>query len=107
MRMMKIWLDDMRPAPEGWWWVKEAETLLEFLQQGHLLVKEMSLDHDLGLEKKTGMDVVDFLVETHNDGKMAVHVHSANLPARERMDKTLRKYGWPGNLIWALGEMRV
>lgn len=26
--MVKIWLDDMRPAPEGYLWVKNVETAI-------------------------------------------------------------------------------
>jgi len=28
---MKIWLDDIRPAPEGWVWCKTAEVVIERL----------------------------------------------------------------------------
>ena len=45
---MRVYLDDLRPAPEGWvrvFWPEEAITLLK---TG--LVTEISLDHDLGSE---------------------------------------------------------
>jgi hypothetical protein len=43
---MKLWLDDIRPAPEGWWAAKTAEQAIRMLDTG--MVDEMSFDHDLG-----------------------------------------------------------
>ncbi len=43
---MKLWLDDCRPAPEGWtraYNMAEAQDLCE-----KNVIAEMSLDHDLG-----------------------------------------------------------
>lgn len=48
---MKLWLDDLRPAPEGWTWVKTPMQAI-----GALLgdiddpVTHMSFDHDLGID---------------------------------------------------------
>ena len=49
---MKLWLDDERPAPEGWLWVKtgqEAILGLQRLRQTGSLdeLTHMSFDHDL------------------------------------------------------------
>ena len=46
---MKIWLDDIGPAPEGWEWAKsieEFENLISYLEDGP--IEEVSFDHDLG-----------------------------------------------------------
>jgi hypothetical protein len=50
---MKIWLDDERPAPKGWTWVKDGRDCIGLLaglqtdpQQRHELT-HMSFDHDL------------------------------------------------------------
>lgn len=43
---MKLWLDDMRPAPIGWHWAKTVQEAQELLRTGK--VDEASLDHDLG-----------------------------------------------------------
>lgn len=54
---MRVFLDDERDTPEGWvrvYWPDEAIALLESGK-----VSEMSLDHDLGDDKRgTGYDVV-------------------------------------------------
>lgn len=43
---MNLWLDDMRPAPGGWYWVKTVDEAKEQLLSGR--VENASLDHDLG-----------------------------------------------------------
>ena len=43
---MKIWLDDNRPAPDGWIWVKTAGDAVGYLAMG--TVTDISLDNDLG-----------------------------------------------------------
>jgi hypothetical protein len=50
---MKIWLDDDRPAPEGWVWVQTALEAIDYLKRVKtgILPSEafshMSFDHDL------------------------------------------------------------
>lgn len=44
---MKLWLDDLRPAPEGWTHVYDIEEAKKQLLTGE--VEHMSLDHDLGV----------------------------------------------------------
>ncbi len=47
---IKLWHDDVRPAPRGWEWARtntSAERILSG-QAGEYRVTEISLDHDLG-----------------------------------------------------------
>ncbi len=44
--MINLWLDDIRPAPIGWIWVKTDQEARDHLQRGD--VEFASLDHDLG-----------------------------------------------------------
>lgn len=54
---MRVWLDDVRPAPDGW---VELKTYLQFVDFmtcpaclgsfGLAVITEMSLDHDLGAD---------------------------------------------------------
>ena len=41
-----LWLDDIRPAPVGWLWLKTIDAAKELLRAGR--VRRASLDHDLG-----------------------------------------------------------
>lgn len=84
---MKIWLDDVRPEPEGWvrcYWPNEVIALLEQHPVTHI-----SLDHDLGDDARgTGYDVLKWLEEqVHLYGRKPpqIKIHSANPAARERM----------------------
>lgn len=46
MTLIDLWLDDMRPAPEGWTHVKTIDEAIALLYTGN--VRHCSLDHDLG-----------------------------------------------------------
>lgn len=85
---MKIYLDDVRNTPPGWvraYWPREVISLLK-----HNEVTELSLDHDLGDDKRgTGYDVLTWIEEQvflhgMTPPKRMV-VHSDNGPGRERM----------------------
>lgn len=45
---MRLWLDDLRLAPPGWTHVHTAMEAIKLLAAGG--VKEVSLDHDLGMK---------------------------------------------------------
>lgn len=45
---IRLWLDDVRPAPEGWTWIKTVDEAKTYLMAGD--VNEASLDHDLGMD---------------------------------------------------------
>jgi hypothetical protein len=85
---MRVYLDDERPTPEGWvrtYWPQEVIALLE---AGG--VTELSLDHNLGDDKRgTGYDVILWLEEAvalRGFKPPKVVVHSANASARIKME---------------------
>ena len=98
---MKVYLDDGREAPEGWVRVRWPEKVIELLKTGQ--VTDLSLDHDLGDDVRgTGYDVVLWIekaVATGNFVPPRMAVHSANAPARAKMEAGLEK-------IQALVEQR-
>ena len=54
---MRIYLDDERSTPEGWTRAFWPDEVINLLQAGG--VEEVSLDHDLGDDRRgTGYDVV-------------------------------------------------
>ena len=90
---MKLYLDDEREAPEGWVRVRWPEEAIELLKTGQ--VTDLSLDHDLGDDERgTGYDVVLWIEEAVATGAFVpprMVVHSANAPARAKMEAELEQ----------------
>ncbi|WP_165311351.1 cyclic-phosphate processing receiver domain-containing protein [Vibrio ziniensis] len=86
---MKVYLDDERTTPEGWvraYWPNEV---ISMLTDGK--VTEISLDHDLGDDRKgTGYDVILWIEKQmvlNNFEPPRLKVHSANISARRKMEQ--------------------
>ncbi len=80
---LHIWLDDIRPMPEGFnIHCKNAFHAIDLLKD--CLVARISLDHDLGEPESyygTGYDVAKYIEKAAFMGhlaKIGVEVHSAN-----------------------------
>ena len=90
---MKIWLDDLRPAPWGYESarsVNEAKTLIR---------EALDLDHDLGDFASQGGDAIkllDWLAE--RETFYPVEIHTANPVGRANMESVLARY-W-GEEYW-------
>lgn len=86
---VRLWLDDVRPAPDGWLHVKTAPEAIALFATGEVV--EASLDHDLGpSDAGTGYDVVAWVekaigVRAWYGPLPRIHVHSANPVGRGRM----------------------
>ena len=99
MRGLKLFLDDIRPAPPGWAVFRTAEELLAYIFDtlgGNLeQVEAMSLDHDLGEGVMSGYGFLSRLEEAAHDGKVkglcgvSISVHSANPIGRANMMRVL------------------
>ena len=97
---MKLYLDDIRPAPKGWALCRWPEEVIELIEQGE--VEEISLDHDLGdscvggygVSERTGMDVLTWLknkiLENKNFVIPRVNIHTGNIIAEKRMYSLLK-----------------
>ena len=83
---MKIWLDDLRVAPEGYETAKSGEE-----------IEVLDLDHDLGDYAYDGGDAIkllDYLAE--RETFYPIEIHTANPVGRENMYRMLDRY-WPDN----------
>lgn len=91
MEKFKVYLDDERETPPGWVRAYWPEQAILMLQTG--LVSVISLDHDLGDDTRgTGYDVLLWIEEqvfTENFRPPAIGIHTANPPARSRMQGSL------------------
>ena len=88
---MKIFLDDTRPAPEGWILAKTAREAQALIQGNE--VEEISLDHDLGHDIRNGGWVLTYLEIRQHYGLPIpkIYVHSANPTARKRMELGIKR----------------
>ena len=90
---MKIYLDDERETPEGWIRVFWPDEMILLLKENN--VEEISLDHDLGDDKRgTGYDVLLWIEEQVFSSKYIppkINVHSANSSAKNKMNLAIRK----------------
>jgi hypothetical protein len=98
---MKLYLDDLRCPPFGWDLVRTADECIAVLESGK--VEELSLDHDLadehyasgepldGYREKTGMSVVDWMVET-GTWPTVVYIHTLNPVGRGRMLAAVQRH---------------
>jgi len=88
---MFLWIDDMRPAPEGWYWVKTSTEAIEWLKHNQPLI--ISFDHDLG-DDDTSIAVANFLEEKAYNKEMGSfiwYIHSANPVGRKNLNVILSR----------------
>ncbi len=77
-----LWLDDVRPAPAGWMWVKTVDEAIETIKE--VPVAEVSLDYDLDHTdgERKGIEVMYWLGRAYEAGDLqtlpVIHVHTAN-----------------------------
>jgi len=90
---IKVWLDDMRPAPEGWSHILWPQEAVELLLKGK--VTHISLDHDLGDDERgTGYDVLLWIEQAtmlSDFNPPVISVHSANVSAKQKMLAAIQK----------------
>jgi hypothetical protein len=84
----KVWLDDNRPAPEGWVRARTVAEAQELLETGR--VTHLSLDYDLGFDEPTGYDLVRWMAETRTWPRTMIEVHSGHPLGRHLMIKEIR-----------------
>jgi len=89
---MKIFLDDIRPAPGGWILTRTVDETIRYLSSSK--VTHLSLDHDIGSFVETGNDVLIWLEEQAYLGNFGViprviQIHTANPAAVKRMEQAV------------------
>lgn len=103
---IKIWVDDVRPAPKGYRWYKSVNEAITAIQNYKIMfnasggkeyyrIALIDLDHDAGDFAKNGGDyikVLDWLETVEYDG--AIRLHTMNPVGRANMETIVRKNGW-------------
>ena len=93
---MKLWIDDVRPAPYGYVWVKtinDAILQIEMHEQNNVPFLLISLDHDAGdYGSPDYIKLLDWLEETGRN--YPTHIHSINPAGVENMRRIIERNGW-------------
>ena len=106
---MKLWIDDMRPAPHGYFHaysVEQAKTLIqlaEFRNDAEYVlrfnpstpIELIDIDHDAGDFAYDGGDYINLLNwMEETDRSYPIKIHSMNPVGRENMRRIIERNGW-------------
>ena len=115
---MKLWIDDVRPAPEGYEWiasVNEAKVTIlaqeKFVNaiQGLFIsaqnsalsliaeygIELIDIDHDAGDYANDGGDYINLLNRLEETGRnYPIRIHSMNPVGVENMRRIIQRNGW-------------
>lgn len=97
---MKLWIDDVRPAPKGYVWLRSVEEARVYIGVCEKIadldqVELIDIDHDAGDYVSDGGDYIkllDWLEETGRN--YPIRIHSMNPVGRENMRAIIRRNGW-------------
>lgn len=90
---MKIWLDDIRQASEGYVWCKSVNEAITIIEDNKNNIEVIDLDHDLGDFAKDGRDAIclmDYLVA--NELFYKLNFHTANPVGLANMKRMYNRY---------------
>lgn len=97
---MKLWVDDVRPAPEGYKWsksVSDAKSVIRIYEETlEETIELIDLDHDAGDYARFGggdyIKLLDWLEETGRN--YPIRIHSQNPVGVENMRRIIQRNGW-------------
>lgn len=103
MLKIKLWVDDVRPAPDRLWWtarsVNEAKEFIQGFEKG--LVKPfgpfdlIDIDHDAGDYAKDGGDFIKLLEWLEETGRnYPIKIHTMNPVGRANMKAIIERNEW-------------
>ena len=93
---MRIWVDDIRPAPEGYERVHTANQAIDYIKIYGKFVTLLDLDHDAGDYVELGGDYIKILDYMEQEGidYIPIKIHSANPVGVENMRRIIERNGW-------------
>lgn len=95
---MKLWIDDERPAPNGYVWCKsvgQTKQVIRASELRHEPIEILDIDHDAGDYAFDGGDfikILDWMELTNRN--YPIRIHSMNSVGRENMRAIIRHNGW-------------
>ena len=102
---MKLWVDDCRTPPKGYYWCKsvnEAKRVIEKSEDYmlHTLtdsfnIELIDIDHDAGDFASDGGDYIKLLDWLEETGRIyTIHIHSMNVVGVQNMKAIIQRNGW-------------
>ena len=98
---MKLWVDEIRPAPAGYVWAKSVHEAIIYICQmtrpdGTHNIEVLDLDHDAGDYAWQGGDYIALLdwMEMKDINDIPIHLHTMNPVGRENMRRIIHHNGW-------------
>lgn len=103
---MKLWIDDVRPAPSGYRWIKSVDTAKRSICNYEIMYKAsggkacyhielIDIDHDAGDYAHLGGDYIELLNWIEETGRSyPIRIHSMNPVGVENMRRIIKRNGW-------------
>lgn len=102
---MKLWIDDVRPAPEGYMWVKTVNDAIRYIRiYGDYIdfdntlvdcIELIDIDHDAGDYARYGGDYIKLLDWLEETGRSyPIRIHSKNPVGIANMRAIIQKNNW-------------
>lgn len=103
---MKLWIDDVRPAPEGYRYCRSVNEAIDIIIAYEFMYKAsgentfyrieiIDIDHDAGQFEQYGGDYIrllDWLEATNRN--YPIRIHSMNPVGVENMRRVIKRNGW-------------
>ena len=101
---MKLWIDDVRPAPAGYTWCKTVDQAKQQIKECEYMystssekefwtIEIIDTDHDAGdYGPPDYIELLNWLEETGRS--YPIRIHSMNPIGRGNMRRIIRKNGW-------------
>jgi hypothetical protein len=106
--MRRLWIDDVRPAPDGWEWAKNSEEAISLIDESMKTKNYFdmaSFDHDLGWDDTT-IRVANMIEKFAYDNKLPRiiwAVHSANPVGTKNLKMILER----ADMYWDRNEEKL
>ena len=97
---MKLWIDDVRPAPEGYLWSKSTNAAMGVIELDEDIgipggIELIDIDHDAGEFAYDGGDYIKLLDWLEETGRSyPIRIHSMNVVGVANMRAIIERNGW-------------
>ena len=103
---MKLWVDDVRPAPQGYIWFNRVDVTIQSIINHEIMynasggkefykITLLDLDHDAGDYAQYGGDYIEILNWLEETGRnYPIRIHSMNPVGVANMRRIIQRNGW-------------